>query len=222
MDQRLARPITDMTVLKNYAPTDRPIVTVPDTVHITTGSSLAIKSGTLIKSNSDPTVFLVGDNGSKRAFLSAEEFSKNNYSFRQVQTVEDNAVNSLTAAVGTPFQRPSGTVFKYAHDSTIYFLYQGQKKAYPSLKIFQAWNNDLSSVITIPNDEIYPTGNEVRLPNGLLVKGAQSQTVYIISNGVLRPFASFEVFVSAGYQSQDVVPESEADLSALGTGDPLF
>jgi chitodextrinase len=218
VDQGKQRPITDLSVLQNNVPPSRPIVTIPTSVSLPIGDVLGLKDGTIIKSNDDPTIYAI-INGSKRAFTSQEEFTSLGYNLNEIQSVDTNAVNAIPTTTEA-FTRPSGTLFKYASDPTVYFLYQGQKRGYPSLNIFLSWNESLLKVATIPDSEVYPDGSVARLPNGMLVKGS-SPAVYIISQGTLRPFASSQVFTDLGYSFNAVVNVADSDLRDFGVVGPI-
>ena len=202
------RPITDYSVLHNRIPSTRPVVTVPDSITFPTGAIVTLRSGSLVK-GSTPTIYLVNGT-SKYVFSSMQDFTSRGYSLPQVQTVDDNSVSALTTT--TTFNRPSGTLFKYANSPTVYFLENGTKRAFPSLAVYKTWYDSLSRVVTIPATETYSDGAIVQLPNGILVRGSKP-TVYLVSAGALKPFTSSALFLAQGYKFEYVVTVSDADLA---------
>jgi hypothetical protein len=209
-------PITDFSVFKNYVSGNRSIVTIPSSVSFDSGSNLSLKSGTLIKSKSADTVYLVIEN-KKRPFTSAEEFLGLGYRFHQIQAVDDTAVAAMETT--TDLARPSGTIFQYAGKTTIYMLEGGKKRAFPSLAVVKAWV-DPTYVITMLDSEIYPDGATMLLPSGVMVKGTSS-TIYLVFDGTLRPLASTKIMTNLGFKSSQVIKVSASDLKLHPIGDSI-
>ena len=209
-------PITDFSVFKNHVSGSRSIVTIPASVTFQSGNNVTLKSGTLIKAKSDPTVFLVIEN-KKRPFTSAEEFLGLGYRFHQIQAIDNNAVAAMPTT--GDLARPSGTIFKYAGRATIYMLEDGKKRAFPSTAVLKAWVNSIY-VITMPDSELYSDGTTMGLPSGVLVRGLPA-TIYLVFGSTLRPLVSTKIMTSLGFRSNQIIRVSASDLKLHSVGEPI-
>ncbi len=215
-----ARPITDFTVYQNQIPPGRHIITIPSSVTFPAGSVVGLRSGTLIRASNNATVYLVVA-GQKRPFASETEFRNAAYRFDQVYTINDvNLVNAIPTTTGE-FVRPSGTLFKYANDATVYFLNGSRQKiGFTTIEMFRIWAATLRDVITVPDSETYPSGTPTPFPNGILVKGT-SATVYFTFNGTLRPFSNQTLFDAMGLRFDQVHTFTNPDINMHGVGNPM-
>ncbi|MBX4191743.1 MAG: fibronectin type III domain-containing protein, partial [Candidatus Doudnabacteria bacterium] len=206
------RPITDWSVYVNQVPATRSIVTIPDSVTFSQGEVLGLRNATLIKASNNPTVYLIID-GEKFAFSSAQEFFNHNYNFSNVYSIDDiNLVNRIPMSTKS-FIRPTGTLFKYANSPAVYFLNTARlKRGYTTIEMFNIWNATLKDVITIPNSETYPDGPIANMPNGILVKGQSSSTIYFVFDGQLRPFNNTVLFDAMGLKQDQVKIFKDADI----------
>jgi hypothetical protein len=208
----IARPITDWSVYVNQVPATRSIITIPSTVTFTNGAVLGLRNATLIKASNDPTVYLILD-GKRFAFSTAQQFFDHNYNFSNVYVIDDvNLVNSIPISTDT-FQRPVGTLFKYANSPAVYFLNTSRlKRGYTTIGMFNIWNATLKDVVTIPDTETYPDGPIATLPNGIVVKGSTS-TIYFVYDGILRPFTDMNLFSAMGLTNAMIKTYSDADIA---------
>jgi hypothetical protein len=69
--------------------------------------------------------------------------------------------------------------------------------------------------------EKIPRGAPVRLNDGVLVKGPDDPSVYVIAGGLKRPIPSEDVFLGYGYRFSNVVTVSAKTLLLHDTGTPL-
>jgi hypothetical protein len=217
----IVRPITDWTVYQNQVPASRTIVTIPSTVTFSQGPVLGLRSGTLIKSSDNPTVYLIV-NGKKQAFSSAQEFFNHNYNFSNVYTINDPTLVNSIETTSAPFVRPFGTLFKYGNSPAVYFLNgANQKRGYTTIEMFNIWNATLKDVITIPLTEQYSDGPIATLPNGIVVRSRSASTIYFVFDGQLRPFANMNLFYSMGFKDTDVKIFSDSDLNLHAIGNSM-
>ncbi len=211
-------PITDWTVYQNRVPTSRFIIVIPDSVTFPTGAIVGLRSGTLIKSVNNPTVYLF--DGSKRlAFTNQDDFLQLGYRFNQVYSINDDSLFAsypIENVVRSTFTRPQGTLFKYPNSATIYYLDVGTKRPFTSMFIFKAWHDRLDQVVTIGANETYPDGAVEPLPDGIVVKVQNQSTLYLIVNGTPRPIN--QAFMNAlGISSNQYLTISQDDLNRQGT-----
>src|SRR5258708_17697578 len=215
-------PITDSTVYQNRVPTSRFIITIPDSVTFPSGSILGLRSGTLVKSVNNSTVYLF-DGTNLLAFTNQNDFTSLGYKFSQVYGINDdkllNGYPVLTINKPT-FSRPQGTLFKYANNSTIYYLDGGTKRAFTSMFMFKSYHDRLDQVITIGSSETYPDSSSyVLLPNGIVVKVQNTSTLYMIVGGVPRPIIP-AFMQSLGVQANQYLTISQDDLDRHGSIGP--
>src|SRR5258708_3184890 len=219
-DGSIVHPITDFTVFRNQVPGSRPIATLPATVTFTNGSNLGLRSGTLIKSSDNPTVYLMVGS-SKRAFASAAEFTSNGYRFNQVYVINDPPLVNSIPATTDAFVRPFGSLVKYASSPAVYFINPiRQKRGYSTLQMFNLWNGSIRDVITIPDSETYPDGPLALLPSGTLVKGS-GPTIYLVFDTTLRPFPTHHHLTDFGFRFDQVVTVPDPDLNLHSIGEVM-
>ncbi|HEX5430312.1 MAG TPA: cohesin domain-containing protein [Patescibacteria group bacterium] len=212
-------PITDWTVYQNRVPSSRAIITIPDSVTFPTGSILGLRSGTLIKTSTNPTVYLF-DGSHRLAFTSENDFLSLGYAFSQVYVIDDaNLFNSYPIVVidKPTFSRPWGTLFKYANNPTVYYLDSGSKKAFTSMFMFQAWYDRLDQVVVFDDAETFSDSSSVvKLPDGVVVQVQGQSQYYLIANGVAHPLDA--AFMQAmGITTSQHLTISQDDLDRQGT-----
>lgn len=85
---------------------------------------------------------------------------------------------------------PNGSLIKGMTSSSVYYLADGKRYAFPNERVFFTWYGDFSSVITVSDAELasYPlAGNVTYRPGMRLVKIQTDPKVYAVSRyGVLR------------------------------------
>jgi hypothetical protein len=115
-------------------------------------SNLPPNSGSLVKTKSDPTVYLVSS-GQRYGFVSASVFTQLGYKFSSVVIVTTPELNQLTIAnplntINTTQAHLPGT--NILINKTIYYIGgDNMLHAYPSLGIYNSWNipNNFSEVV---------------------------------------------------------------------------
>lgn len=84
----------------------------------------------------------------------------------------------------------NGSLIKSASNSSVYYLADGKRYAFPNEKVYFSWYSDFSSVLTISSSELasYPlAGNVTYRPGFKLIKIQTDPKVYAISRyGMLR------------------------------------
>ncbi len=91
----------------------------------------------------------------------------------------------------------NGSLVKSSINSSVYYLVDGGRYAFPNEKVFFSWYGDFSSVVTISGSELasYPlTGNVTYRPGLWLIKIQTDPRVYAVSRyGILRWVATEQV-----------------------------
>jgi hypothetical protein len=215
-----ANPITDWTVYLNNVAPIRPILTIPDNITFPVGPVVTLRSGTLVKSSNDTTVYLTVA-GSKRAFISENEFLSNGYTFNQVYTIADINLIASMPTITTPFERPIGSWIKYDGNPTVYFINSARlKRAFTTWTMFKLFVDNPIHIIPVQSSETYADGPIVIFPDGILVKGSAA-AVYLTAGGQLRPFGSYALFQAMGFKDKDVVKVEDSDLQLEPIGAPV-
>ncbi len=116
---------------------------------VAAGSPLSPGDGALVKTASDPTVYLIADR-QRHGFVSADVFTTLGYNFANVVIVTQPELDAL--ALGAVVSNPSAAHLSGANISnngTIYWVNSGSRYAYPSLDVYNSWNipNSFSTVI---------------------------------------------------------------------------
>jgi hypothetical protein len=113
------------------------------------GNMLGPNDGALVKSPSDPTVFLVSGQ-SKHGFTSATVFSGLGYKFTSVLTIPAPQMDALplgdTISSSTASHLPGTNI---SSQGTVYLITGKGRQPYPSLAVYNSWNlhNDLSRIV---------------------------------------------------------------------------
>jgi len=108
-------------------------------------------------------------------------------------------------------------------DGGVYLIENGVKRAFPSETIFLSYQYKWSDVLAISDAEIniYTNGEAMtyntHLRDGHLVT-SPSVGIYVIENGLKRPFPNEETFFSYGYKLSDALVISSAELNLIPDG----
>jgi hypothetical protein len=123
-------------------------------------------AGSLVRTSSDPTVYLVSSDGSRHAFTSAQVFAGLGFRFSSVLTV--TAPELSAQPVGSPIAsgaaaHPAGA--DVSSRGTVYWIGpDSQRHPYPSLAAYNSWHlsGDFSTVVPAnPADLSLPVGTAV-------------------------------------------------------------
>jgi hypothetical protein len=155
--------ITDPGILASYGYTfDESTQATPTQAALPITSNLPPNSGALVKTASNPTVYLIS-NGQRFGFASANVFTALGYKFASVLIVTTPELDLLGVAApitnGAQSHLPganvllSGTVYYFGTDNMLH--------PYPSLATYNSWNipNDFSTVVPAnAADQALPIG----------------------------------------------------------------
>jgi len=119
---------------------------------------------------------------------------------------------------------PNGSLVKGVSSSSVYYLDQSKRYAFPNERVFKTWYPDFSSVITVLDTELatYPlAGNVTYRPGSKLVKIQTDPKVYAVSRyGELRWMTSeslASLFYGADWNTKvDDIPDTFFTNYALG------
>ena len=185
------------------------------------GPALPPLEGTLIKNETDPTVYVI-EQEFKRP-LTYLVFITRGYSFANVYTLSSSEVaDVLTGEWAAPYD---GTMVLIKGDPTVYVMNQGVRRAVTYF-IFTQRQLSFAKVISVTQDEflhIPAPGDSYWLPplEGTLVKSAASAEVSVIENGTRRPL-SYNAFVSRGYKFSSIKILPQAEIEVIAPGSPIL
>ena len=128
------------------------------------GANLTPGNGALVKTVSDPTVYLIAEN-QRVGFVSKEVFEALGYKFSSVLVVTTPELTMLPLGpnLSTSNQRhTAGT--NVSHQGTIYYLTNTERLPYPSIQVYNSWNpdNDFSDVVPANEEDLKIPVGEIR------------------------------------------------------------
>ncbi|MBI4049750.1 MAG: S8 family serine peptidase [Candidatus Doudnabacteria bacterium] len=185
---------------------------------IPTGDPLPPLEGTLIKAQSDPTVYIIHQ-GLKRA-LTFLVFTSRKYSFANVVSLPD--AEAALFKLGDWYWPPDGTMVLITGNPTVYVMHRDVRRPVTYF-VFTQRKLSFAKVVKVTGDEfshIPSAGDSYWLApvDGTLVKSSSDSTVYVIENETKRAL-SYAAFIARGYKFSNikVLPQAEMDVIAPGT-----
>lgn len=115
---------------------------------------------------------------------------------------------------------PDGTLVKGADAADVYLLQDGKKRKIESVGALVT-RFDPNRIITVPSSELtrYDIGAPISFPNYAILK--KGSTYYLLDGDILHPFKSEAVFREYGYNPQEVIEVTAADIEGYYFGDRL-
>jgi hypothetical protein len=171
------------------------------------GSYLTPNNGTLIISQTDPTVYII-DAEFKRP-ISGEIFKARKLSFAKVMKLSDAEVLSITT--GPFLTPPEQTAFKTKTDPLVWW-YKDNLKHTVSAFVFKQRGIKNFPLLTLSEAEVVnmPTGNPLAPKDGTVFKGDQSTAIYKMVDGLKRMFTAAS-YKKARYPKATILSQAEVD-----------
>lgn len=174
--------------------------------------------GTLVLDKSDgKTVYMIGTNGTKRGFASAQAFTGLGYTFKNLALVDLKDYPAGPAISTNSETHPDGALV--LENKTVWWIRNGQRQAFESAAVFNTYGFDFQKIVPANTADLaLPVGSAVKFRDGTLVN--ESGIYYIISNGKKKKFASAETLSSNGYKLSNAITadiasySSDSDVSA--------
>ncbi|MEK9181150.1 MAG: S8 family serine peptidase, partial [Patescibacteria group bacterium] len=184
------------------------------------GMPLPPNDGTLVKLESQPTVFLV----SKELLLPTSYlvFKSSGYDFSKIIVLPDAEVSAYRQ--GPQAVPANGAIFKLEGQPAVYFLQEGKRRLI-SLFAFQSRGLRFEGVTTVEENEFnrYPEDEKNKLQppqDGVLLKSS-GPGVYVVESGLLRELSA-ESFRARGYQFSRVNTIPQSELDGYVKGEPIL
>ena len=170
------------------------------------------------------TVYLISKD-TKRPIVSMAVFRALGFNPDEVDNVDPADLASYPDGdpVTLKSAYPIGALLQDKKTGGVFYVESSVKHPILSAEIMKADYPDkkISAVATSVLNK-YQTGDPLKFPDGELVTSPGSNaTVFIISNGQRRPFASGQAFESLGYDWSRVVTTSDKALALHPLGQPL-
>ncbi|MDE2312380.1 MAG: carboxypeptidase regulatory-like domain-containing protein [Patescibacteria group bacterium] len=183
------------------------------TLPIASAGTRKAAAGTLaIDASDNKTVYMIGDNGTKRGFVSAQVFKALGYSFTNLPKINlsDYPSGPVISAAGQP--HPDGSLV--LDGRTIWWVMNGQREGFQSMVVFNTYGFSLKRLVKANSADLaLPVGPLVKFRDGTLVSFAGSY--YLISDGEKLPFKASQTLQTDGYKTSNAIT---ADLKDYQTG----
>ena len=219
IENKQKRKITSDTLFNKLGYKTKNVITIEDVElsHFPSAKNMTYPDGTLLQQENRPSVYLVA-NGSVRIFPSAELFLKLGYKWKNVTAIKADEFKNYSYA-GRVLQ-PNGTLIRPLDGSDIYLVDNGTKRKISSALMFEKLGYKWNSVLPLPPDQIneYPSGENLKYPDGTLIKKEGSGIIYRIDGGKIREFTSQTLFEKTGSKWTDVVTLPANEFAAYAYG----
>ena len=186
------------------------------------GLPISLPNYSLVKDEKGDIYLLVDD--TLRHVTSMDAFRSIGYSMDELVDITSTEV--ATYAQGTPItvntQDPTGKVVKLATNGALFYLKDGERRAILDPAILTA-NFPTATVEDAKPGEIeqYKEGKFLKLPDGTLVRGMTSPTVYVVADGEKRAITSEQTFLDYGYSWNNIIFVNDDVLNLHPTGATL-
>lgn len=217
------RPITSKTALYSRFDAGNIIQVSPSTLEpYERGVPISFPNYSLLQ-NTSGTIFLLVDDV-LRPFEDTDTFTRLGFATDELTLVPDNELAAFER--GVPITAldtsPAGRLVQDTTTGGVYFVHDGQKAPIVSKLVltsrFHGWPIEPAKEGELPS---LPTTTPLTLPDGLLVGGEGSPTIYLISEGTRRPIVSEAAFLSYGYKWTQITWTDTRSLERHPLGAPL-
>lgn len=176
------------------------------------GSYVAPADGSLVKGESDGTIYLV-EAGLKRP-ITAEVFKARHFSFKNVMNLTDAEVVSFP--FGQFVLPPSQVRVQLKGDTGIWWFKDGQRQ-FVSAFIYKQRSVMNFPLVTLGGEEFaqIPVGSPLPPKDGTVIKGDGSTAIYRIDKGLKRAYTA-AAYKRAGYPKATLLPQAEVDSYLSG------
>lgn len=165
-------------------------------------------------------IYLLVDN-TKRRFANPEAFRKLGFNPEEIISADmtelDNYLEGEVITVTSAYL--TGALLQDKSTGGVYWYSNGIKSPiWDSAFLKTRYKN--RKVIPVSSTELaaYQTGEPIHFNDGDLVKSPTGVTVYVIENGLKRPFDSGETFVKLGYKWSNIMTFSQKMIDLHGDG----
>ena len=155
----------DQVTLETWGNPSAADLDVPQLSRWTLAGAMPIRQGSkLVKFGTDPRVYAVGPDGTLHWIATealAAQLYGSGWNHDVVTLFESFYANYAVGDAITVPHHPDGTLLKYADAPTVYYIVNGQARAFADEAAFKANNFSFGSVITVPRSFVYPPGDRI-------------------------------------------------------------
>ncbi len=171
----------------------------------------------------DKKIYLLVDQ-TKRPFANLTVFKKIGFNPEEIEkaTVLDLAIYSTGKTITATSTYVTGVLIQDTKTGGIFYVVDGTKAPLTD-KIFLTTKFKGKKIIkaTTKTLNTFTKVDPVKFDDGTLLKTDSFPTVYLISNGLKRPFADEIVFAKLGYNTKNVITVSSKFLYAYDQGETI-
>lgn len=171
----------------------------------------------------DKTIYLLVDN-EKRPFASPSVFKSIGFNQAEIEiaNIDDLEMYLLGRTITATSTNLTGTLMQDTKTGGVYYVVDGTKSPLTDKILLETRfkGKKIIPTSTATLDK-YTKTNPVLLLDGTLIKTDNFPTVYLISNGLKRPFASEVTFNNLGYSIKNVVTASSQFLYNYTLGEVI-
>lgn len=172
-------------------------------MYLPEGAIQKAMAGALVLDKSDgKTVYMIGQNGTKRGFTTPAVFSGLGYSFTDLLEIDltDYEVGEVIDDANEA--HPEGALV--LDNGTVWWVLGNQRQGFESEAVFNTYGFTFTSLVKANSaDMSLPIGPAIKFRDGTLV--SDMGVYYIISDGAKRRFASEQSLVNWGYGLSNVI-----------------
>lgn len=173
------------------------------------GTPIKFPNYSLVKSPKNNVYLLVGKE--KRGIVSWAVFKKIGFNPAEIidATTEELAAYQDGPNITATSTYPLGALLQDTKTGGIYFAENGNKSPILDKQIIELKFKNKKIIKTNEKElKNYKTIDPILIDDGALLKSNSNETVYLISNGQKRPFASLEALKQLGYKAENILTVS--------------
>jgi hypothetical protein len=186
------------------------------------GADISFPNYSLLQDEQGTVYLLVDD--TLRPIDSHDTFAAIGFSDDEIVAVKNTDISQYAkgSTITKATSNPQGKVFRLSTNGVLFYVHDGVRQIVLDQSIIRARFPGITPTSVQPAEiEQYQEGPALLLPDGVLVKSAESATVYVISEGLKRPIPSESVFTSYGYNWKNIITVPATALNMHHDGDPL-
>lgn len=194
------------------------------------GASVNVKEGTLLKTNSSPSVYIIDDTTTgqvKRHISSASAMDafglKSSQIHTAAQAVLDSYGNGPDLSISSAI--PDGRLIKTDASPTVYLVQSGERRRISSLLVFNSYGFTEGDVNIVAEDRVnqLASGSSFSLlRSGSMFKSPTSSTVYGVDTdagtAVKYPITTPYALTAAGYRFENLFTVPDSLIEAYTSG----
>jgi hypothetical protein len=180
------------------------------------GNVVKALEGTLVLDKTDNrTVYMIGQNGTKRGFTTAEVFIALGYSFANLPVIDLTDYTAGPVIDSATAVHPDGALV--LNQGTVWWVKGSERQGFQSEAVFKTYGFSFAKVVSANAEDMALTqGVLVKFRDGTLVN--DNGTIYVISDGKKLGLKSMNALTTRGYNLKNAI---QASLQSYEAGASL-